>query len=176
MLVGLVLTGIWPLFPDFVDKAGPPGVFLKLALAQPYFAIFNSRICDGQTFGKRWMDVQVVDQGGANNLVRQVDTPIFGLVRPYFIGLDVAGRATLAWPLSAIVAALAIIANGTFYLLIFNRQTRRGFMTSDSTSQGFLLEVAWGDLRFLGICRPAARPFSALTRRWQPTRTSVLPA
>ena len=154
MLVGLVLTGIWPLFPDFVDKAGPPGVFLKLALAQPYFAIFNSRICDGQTFGKRWMDVQVVDQGGANNLVRQVDTPIFGLVRPYFIGLDVAGRATLAWPLSAIVAALAIIANGTFYLLIFNRQTRQGI--HDIVAKTYVAEwklhwVIYGSLAVAGL-------------------------
>jgi uncharacterized RDD family membrane protein YckC len=119
MLVGLVLTGIWLLFPDFVDKAGPHGVFLKLALAMPYFAIFNSRICAGQTFRKRWMDVQVVDEGSATISSDKSILRSLALFVPYFIGLDVAGRATLAWLLSAIVEALAIIANGTFYLLIF---------------------------------------------------------
>jgi uncharacterized RDD family membrane protein YckC len=119
MLVGLVLTGIWLLFPDFVVKAGPHGLFLKLALALPYFAIFNSRICDGQTFGKRWMDVQVVDGGGATISLGKSILRSLALFVPYFIGLDVAGRATLAWPLSAIVAALAIIAHGTFYLYDF---------------------------------------------------------
>lgn len=86
------------------------------------------------------MDVQVVDEGGATISLDKSILRSLALFVPYFIGLDVAGRATLAWLLSAIVEALAIIANGTFYLLIFNRQTRQGI--HDIVAKTYVAE--WG--------------------------------
>ncbi len=51
-------------FFDAFSRLGIWGPVLGFCMAVPYFAILNSRIGNGQTLGKKWMHLQVVDAQG----------------------------------------------------------------------------------------------------------------
>jgi uncharacterized RDD family membrane protein YckC len=125
-IVGIAMELIWLVVGSAVDKLGPKGVFLKVVLALPYFAILNSRIGDGQTIGKRWMDIQVVDENGATvSFARSFFRSLVFLV-PCYLGLDTPSSAKLNWPMKASVQIFAILAYATLYMVMFNRRNRQG--------------------------------------------------
>jgi len=112
-------------FFSSLSRLGPYGRLIGIILALPYYAILNSKIGDGQTLGKRILDIRVVDESGqtisfATSLLRYLV-----LAAPYFLS-DVPLPVTRTpWTVSACLQALGVISSAT-HLLIFNRHTRQG--------------------------------------------------
>jgi uncharacterized RDD family membrane protein YckC len=61
-LAGIVIA--LPFFEAF-SHLGLWGRLVGFCLSLPYFAILNSKLGNGETLGKRWMHLQVVDENGA---------------------------------------------------------------------------------------------------------------
>ncbi len=113
-------------FAESLVAIGPWGRLIGFLIALPYYAIFNSRIGNGQSPGKRLMHLQVVNADGtpisfARALVRSV---LFTL--PLFLnGLDLPLSRVprlLLYAESVLIFGLGI---STIYLVLFNRATRQ---------------------------------------------------
>jgi uncharacterized RDD family membrane protein YckC len=131
-VVDAVLLGIagnvvaLPFFSP-LSRIGPWGPLVGFFLALPYFAILNSQIGGGQTLGKRWLRLQVVDKEGntiplGRSVVRYT---VFAV--PYF--MNGIGLPTSRVPLIVSVVIWMVVfgvGGATFYLVFFNRHSRQG--------------------------------------------------
>lgn len=114
-------------FRERLSHIGMWGPLLGSCIALPYFVILNSKIGNGQTLGKRIMDLQVVD--GTGNTISLTKS----LVRYSLFAIAVYLSATalpitrLPWIVFTLIALLiSAISGATFYLVPFNRHTRQG--------------------------------------------------
>jgi len=132
LAIDLVLLGIvgwilgWVLF-DPLARMGAYAKLIGFAIALAYFGICNSRIGGGQTLGKRWLGVRVVDVHDQllslpRSLLRYA---VLGI--PFFAnGLPLSPEQAISSPLSYLLSL--VIFGGMFalvYLYIFNRRTRQ---------------------------------------------------
>lgn len=132
LAIDVVLLGIvgWILGELLFDPLARMGAYAKLigfAIALAYFGICNSRIGGGQTLGKRWLGVRVVDAHDQllslpRSLLRYA---VLGI--PFFAnGLPLSPEQAISSLLGYLMALvvfggmLAIV-----YLYIFNRRTRQ---------------------------------------------------
>lgn len=118
-LLGLMLE------PVFLQLGGW-GRLVGFGIALSYFGVMNSRLCGGQTFGKRLLEIEVVDRNGheiplTKSLLRYV---VFGV--PFFInGAQFSNEVLLSFLMYPISM---VFFGGTFsivYLYVFNRVTRQ---------------------------------------------------
>ena len=126
LILGTVGSGLGKVIFDRLSQLGLWGPLAGFCLALAYFAIFDSEIGDGQTLGKRWLKLRVIDAEGntisfAKSLLRSViflvPAFLFGLRRP----------ETMPWVASLLISDVVLWVGGsTFYLIVFNRQTRQG--------------------------------------------------
>jgi uncharacterized RDD family membrane protein YckC len=123
-IVGLILG---TLFFDPLARMGAYARLIGFAMALAYFGICNSRIGGGQTLGKRWLGVRVVDAHDQllslpRSLLRYA---VLGI--PFFCnGLPMAPGLVMSTPVGYVLAL--IVFGGMFatvYLYIFNRRTRQ---------------------------------------------------
>ena len=123
-LVGVILGG---LFFDPLARMGAYARLIGFAIALAYFGVGNSRLGGGQTLGKRWLGVRVVDAHEQllslpRSLLRYT---VLGL--PFFAnGLPISPTLALSTPLGYLLAL--VVFGGIFaiiYLYIFNRRTRQ---------------------------------------------------
>lgn len=123
-IVGLILGGL------FFDTFAHMGAYARLvgfAIALAYFGICNSRIGGGQTLGKRWLGIRVVDAHDQlltlpRSLLRYV---VLGV--PFFCnGLPLNPDQGMSTPVGYLLALIVFggIA-ALIYLYIFNRRTRQ---------------------------------------------------
>jgi len=135
-IVGLIVDGIivgiagsviaLPFFDTF-SRLGPWGRLVGFFMALPYFAILNSAIGNGQTLGKRWMHLQVVDVHGntipfSKSLIRYA---VFAV--PYYLNEISLPVTRTPWIVSSLIGLLIFVVGGaTLYLVLFNRHTRQG--------------------------------------------------
>ena len=112
---------------DSLSQLGPWGRLLGFCIALVYFACFESRIGGGQTVGKRWLKLRVVDRNGyavsfGRAIVRYA---IFAI--PLFLNqIDIPTTRTpliLSFLISLVVFG---VGGSTLYLMVFNRSTRQG--------------------------------------------------
>ena len=127
IIVGIAGSVIALPFFETFSHLGPWGRLVGFFLALPYFAILNSTIGDGQTLGKRWMHLQVVDAHGntisfPKSLIRYA---VFAV--PYYLnGISLPVTRT-PWIVSSLIELLIFAVRGaTLYLVLFNRHTRQG--------------------------------------------------
>jgi uncharacterized RDD family membrane protein YckC len=127
IILGIPGNVIGVLFFDYLSRLGYLGPLVGFFLAFPYFAILNSDIGGGQTFGKRLLRLQVVDKDGktipfTSSVVRYL---VFAV--PWFIS-DVAGATIrMPWFISTLVYLIVCgVGGATLYLVLFNRHTRQG--------------------------------------------------
>lgn len=123
-IVGMILGAL--LFDTFARM----GVYARLigfAIALAYFGVLNSRIGNGQTLGKRWLGVRVVDaQDQLLSLPRALlrytvlSIPFFANGLPVDPGM--AMGSVLGYLLALIVFGGMFV---TVYLYVFNRRTRQ---------------------------------------------------
>jgi uncharacterized RDD family membrane protein YckC len=126
LILGLVgfLLGL-ALESTFVQIGGW-GRLIGFVIALAYFGLMNSKLFDGQTIGKRLLDLRVVDSNNQTiPLVKSVLRCIV-LEAPFFLnGARFSNEALLSYfmyPLSMIVLGAGI---SIIYLYIFNRVTRQ---------------------------------------------------
>jgi uncharacterized RDD family membrane protein YckC len=114
----------------FFDRLAQLGLWGQLAgfcVAVIYFASFDSKIGNGQTFGKRWLKVRVVDAKGdtisfAKSLLRSV---IF-LAPVFLFGLNLPETQT-SWIVYVYVFVIILgVSCSTLFFIAFNRQARQG--------------------------------------------------
>lgn len=122
-VVGLILGLFFSKL--FVELAGW-GRGVGFIIAAIYFVIFNSRLGDGQTIGKRFLKIQVVDENGAllNVFKSTVRYCIIGI--PYFLNGAMIPES-FCYPIGFVLLSLLVFGFGLsiIYLIIFNRKTRQ---------------------------------------------------
>lgn len=114
-------------FFDPLSRLGAWGRVIGFFLALPYFAILNSRIGNGQTLGKRWMHIQVVDASGDTISVTKALLRYSVFAIPYFLnGAPFPVSRMPAVFFTLITVIIFGVGGSTFYLVCFNRRTRQG--------------------------------------------------
>ncbi|MGE5270372.1 MAG: RDD family protein [Thiohalocapsa sp.] len=125
LLLGLVLF-------DWAASLGQAGRLLGFVLALAYFGLLNSEIADGQTLGKRLMDIRTVDGAGNPLSLGRSVVRFLVVAVPYFLNGIALATSHGAWRTISLVvdSVLSVVALGglsaTFYLYVFNRRTRQG--------------------------------------------------
>ncbi|OOG61561.1 hypothetical protein B0E46_16500 [Rhodanobacter sp. B04] len=192
--IDLVLLGIAGLILGTLlfDTFARMGVYAKLigfAIALAYFGICNSRIGGGQTLGKRWLGVRVVDAHDQllslpRSLLRYV---VLGV--PFFAnGLPLDPKLAMSSPLGYLLAL--VVFGGMFaivYLYIFNRRTRQSLHDLavgsyverfDRAAQPVPFPIMWrGHLVVVAVLAVIALSAPAVASRFAQTRTfaGILP-
>ncbi|HEX3119169.1 MAG TPA: RDD family protein, partial [Candidatus Acidoferrum sp.] len=64
IILGVAINLLALPFFNVLSRIGAWGGLIGFCVSFPYFAILNSRIGDGQTLGKRWMNLRVIDSTG----------------------------------------------------------------------------------------------------------------
>lgn len=127
ILVGIAGSVVALPFFETFSHLGPWGRLVGFFMALPYFVILNSTIGNGQTLGKRWMHLQVVDVHGntipfSKSLLRYA---VFAV--PYYLNKISLPVTRTPWIVSSLIAVLIFAVGGaTLYLVLFNRHTRQG--------------------------------------------------
>ena len=127
LMVGVAGTVIALPFFETFSHLGPWGRLVGFCISLPYFAILDSSIGEGQTLGKRFMRVQVVDGNGDTiSLWRSVlHYCVFAV--PYFLNQLPLPTSRTPWIVSVLISLIIFgVGGGTLYLVIFNRHTRQG--------------------------------------------------
>ena len=127
IIVGI--AGIILALPFFepLSRLGCWGRLVGFCLALPYFAILNSQIGNGQTLGKRWMRIRVVDQNGRALTFSRSVARYALLAIPYFLNQLTLPVTRTPWLVSAAISVIIFgVGGATLYLVLFNRRTRQG--------------------------------------------------
>jgi uncharacterized RDD family membrane protein YckC len=115
----------WLLF-DQLAALGGWGRLVGFAVMLAYFGVMDSRLCHGQSLGKRWLGIEVVGQDG-DFLSPARATLRAGVVGvPWFLnGAMLPGGLLLSW--FGVVLSLLVfgVGLGLGYLIVFNRRTRQ---------------------------------------------------
>ncbi len=122
-LVGLIL-GLF--FDDYFSSIGGWGRAVGFIVAWPYFGIMNSRMCGGQTIGKRILKLRVVSMDGANLSINKslLRAAVFCL--PVFLnGAAFSTNILQSWFVYVLAITVFGFGLSTVYLYIFNRKTRQ---------------------------------------------------
>jgi uncharacterized RDD family membrane protein YckC len=127
IIIGFPVEVVAWIFFDKFSQLGAWGRLVGFCLALPYFAILDSSIGNGQTLGKRWMHVRVVDGDGnpipfGKALLRYV---VFAV--PWFLNeISLPANGTSAAVSTLIALIIFGVGGTTLYLMCFNRRTRQG--------------------------------------------------
>lgn len=127
---GLVLGAIgWVaglfLAEQFVHM-GPWGRLLGFCVALPYFGLLNSGVGDGQTLGKRLLDIKVVSRDGAPLSIPKAFIRFLPLGMAWFLNNVQLPETVLMsfWSYGLSVAVFGLSLS-IVYLFVFNRTTRQ---------------------------------------------------
>jgi uncharacterized RDD family membrane protein YckC len=153
MIIGAVL-GV--LLFDPLARMGAYARLIGFAIALAYFGICNSRLTGGQTLGKQWLGVRVVDANGQPLSLPRSLLRYIVLGAPFFLsGIAPESQEGMTSALGFLYAlavggsALAIV-----YLYLFNRRTRQSL--HDLVVGSYVVRAAPN----------VATPFPILWRGW----------
>jgi uncharacterized RDD family membrane protein YckC len=130
LIDSLVLGVIGYLFglmiQDFLISIGSYGMILGLIIAVSYQTICNSELSNGQTLGKCFMGIHVVDVNGDLIGVGKSFLRALILSFPYFMcNLSIPGLADTSFISLVKTIGLLSIIIGVVVIYIFNKQTRQ---------------------------------------------------
>lgn len=127
LLVGIASILLTLPFFDTLSRLGPWGRLLGFCFALPYFAILNSKIGNGQTLGKRWMRIQVIDASGRTLTFSRSAARYVVLAIPYFLNGLILPVTRTPWAIASVISLIVFgVGGATLYLVLFNRRTRQG--------------------------------------------------
>lgn len=126
-VLAAVGAGIGAASFDRLSQLGLWGRLVGLCVAVIYFALLDSRIGDGQTLGKRWMKLRVIDaQGNTISITKSLLRSVIFVVPSLLYGLRLPETRT-PWIVFAVIFVVVLWVGGsTVYLITFNHQTRQG--------------------------------------------------
>lgn len=126
LLLGTVGAILGLFFSSVFIEMGAWGRLVGLAIALAYFGAGNSRLFDGQTYGKRLLKIKVVDRlNRCISLPRSISRYLILAIPFYLNGLPVnglSGQVFGTYVLSFLVFGISL---SVMYLYIFNRNTRQ---------------------------------------------------
>ncbi len=127
VFLGLVGAGIGKMFYDRLLHLGTWGVLVGFFISSLYFALLDCSIGNGQTLGKRWLKVRLVDVNGKPISFEKALARYAIFAAPILAyGLKLPETRT-PWVVTAIVFVVVYwIGGSTFYLIVFERQNRQG--------------------------------------------------
>ena len=127
MILGVLGFLIGLFFFDDLARLGPWGRFVGFLILLPYFTLFESRVGDGQSIGKRLLGIRVVNAHGAPTSLEEslLRYSIFAI--PVFLNSLALPITRTPWFIAPLLAILVFgVGGATLYLLTFNRNTRQG--------------------------------------------------
>ena len=139
IILGVALNLVAFPFFNVLSRIGAWGGLVGFCVSFPYFAVLNSRIGDGQSLGKRWMNIRVVDSTGEPISFGQSSLRYLVLAFPWFLD-SVSMPAVTPQFLQYLVSTIVlIVGGGTLYLVTFNRHTRQGL--HDLAAKSFVADT-----------------------------------
>ena len=126
--IPLTLVGILPgLFAfDFLAGLGGWGRLIGFVVGLLYFGVYNSAIGNGQTLGKRLMNIRVVDVSGKTIGILRSLVRYALLGTPFFLnGAMLPSNIQLSWLGYLIGMVVFGLGGAIVYLAVFNRRTRQ---------------------------------------------------
>lgn len=112
---------------DPLSQMGAWGRLVGFCAALIYFAVLDSTIGMGQTFGKRWLGLRVLDtQGRTISLSKSILRSMAFLVPVFLYGIRLPETRT-SWIISSLIFVVVVwIGGSTAYLVTFDHRTRQG--------------------------------------------------
>jgi uncharacterized RDD family membrane protein YckC len=86
LILGLVGWCIGDFFFDTLSQLGPWGRLLGFLIGVPYFAMMESSVGGGQSVGKRWLKLRVVDAQGSTLSFERSFARYTVFSAPFFLG------------------------------------------------------------------------------------------
>jgi uncharacterized RDD family membrane protein YckC len=119
-----------------IVSLGSYGRIIVWLIAVAYFTLLNSKLSNGQTFGKRLLEVKVVDTDGQSISVVRSFARAMILTTPFFLNGILNGLngfpfllQTLSLPFALVLGIDGLVEFGgiisIIYLYLFNRRTRQ---------------------------------------------------
>lgn len=111
---------------DFLIRIGSYGVLIGLLIAVLYFTIYNSKLFNGQTPGKKAMSIQVVDKVGNTLSLQRSFLRALILCVPYFlINVEVPGAQVGSDLFYLKIISCMSLMLGVIVIYIFNKGNRQ---------------------------------------------------
>ena len=126
-ILGAVGGGLGKVIFDKLSHLGLWGPLAGFCVALAYFAVFDSKMGAGQTLGKRWWKLRVIDvEGNPISFAKSLLRSTVFLVPAFLFGLNLPETRT-PWIIQALMFGIVIwIGGSTLYLITFNREARQG--------------------------------------------------
>jgi uncharacterized RDD family membrane protein YckC len=126
-ILGAVGGGLGRVIFDKLSHLGLWGPLAGFCVALAYFAAFDSEMGNGQTLGKRWWKLRVIDvEGNAISFAKSLLRSGVFLVPAFLFGLNLPEPRT-PWIIQALVFGIVLWVGGsTLYLITFSSETRQG--------------------------------------------------
>jgi uncharacterized RDD family membrane protein YckC len=126
-IVGVIAFLIALPFFETFSRLGAWGRLVGFCLAIPYYGLLNSRIGSGQTLGKRFMRLQVVNALGETIPFSKALLRSAFLGAPFFLNLMTLPLTRTPKFVFYLIGIIVFGLGGiTIYLVLFNRRTRQG--------------------------------------------------
>jgi uncharacterized RDD family membrane protein YckC len=126
IVLGVIGFILGMLLQDFFVSIGKYGLIFGLTITVLYQTILNSKIGNGQTIGKRILNIQVLDTEGNLIGIDKSFLRSLTLCFPYFIAnMPIPGLPELGILNIIKTAILSAIVLGVIVIYIFNKQTRQ---------------------------------------------------
>lgn len=127
LVLGVVGSGIGAVFFDRLAQLGPWGRLVGFSVSFVYFGVLDSNIGNGQTLGKRWLRLRVIDRSGSPiSLARSLLRTLIFVIPPSLYGLKLAESRTPSIVISLVFMVVWWVGGATLYLVAFNQRTRQG--------------------------------------------------
>lgn len=141
LILGFIGFFLGAIFKGYFVELGEWGRLLGFGIALAYFGTMNSKICGGQTIGKRILGLRVVDSLNQTvGVFRAIGrTAVWG-VPFYFNGLQFEPEFATSYAAYALSALLLGGILAILYLYTFNLRTRQSL--HDLSAHTFVVHVA----------------------------------
>jgi uncharacterized RDD family membrane protein YckC len=126
LLIGVVGMVIGSFSEQQLVDLGPWGRLLGFAVAAAYFGVFNSRVANGQTLGKRLLKIKVIRRDGKLLSVPESVLRFVPLGAPWFLNNAQFPQSVLFSSWIYVISALVFgVGLSIVYLFFFNRRSRQ---------------------------------------------------
>jgi uncharacterized RDD family membrane protein YckC len=140
IVVSILCFAMAEFFRDFFAHAPAWAAFLGFVVITSYFAIFGSKVVDGQTLGMMATSVKVAASDGSTISLQRSSLRYAILFAPFLLSSAVLPRWTSPMIAYAYDMAMAFAGSAVVYLAIFNRRT--GQSLHDLATQTFVVDCS----------------------------------
>jgi uncharacterized RDD family membrane protein YckC len=162
IILGIFGLIIGTIYFDYFAELGGWGRLFGFVIALIYFGLLNSSLSNGQTIGKRFLKIKVVDKDVTPISPIRASIRFLILGTPYFLNGALIQPDILMNPFVALLIGLVVffVGGGIIYLYIFNRNTRQSlhdlavgtYVIRSSHAQAFSFSPLWkGHLAVLSL-------------------------